>query len=142
MHTHAPSPLCPNQVRVYYMGGNGPHNGPRNTSLGLATLRTDGFGGLSGRGTAVTVPLTVTGGALTVTCDMLDGGMGGGEVRVGAVGVDGLGAADAVPVASNSTDARVRFAKGASFATLVGRTVALEIVVDNAMVYTVGFEQV
>ena len=27
------------------MGGNGPHNGPRNTSLGMMKLRMDGFAG-------------------------------------------------------------------------------------------------
>merc|ERR1711997_739459 len=37
-------------IRVYYMGGNGPHNGPRNSSLGLATLRHDGFVAVGGTG--------------------------------------------------------------------------------------------
>ena len=29
--------------RLYYMGGNGPHSGARNSSFGLATLRRDGY---------------------------------------------------------------------------------------------------
>ena len=29
-------------ARVYYMGGNGPHGGARNSSFALATLRPDG----------------------------------------------------------------------------------------------------
>ena len=31
--------------------GNGPHNGARNSSFALATLREDGFAGLKGTGT-------------------------------------------------------------------------------------------
>jgi hypothetical protein len=130
-------------VRVYYMGGNGPHNGPRNTSLGLATLRRDGFGGLAGSGTATTTKLRVpSGGAaaprLTVTADVL--GAAGGSVRVGAIGVSGLDAASAVPLTANSTDAVVSFASGKTFADLAGQDVALEIVADSAMVYTIGFD--
>ena len=31
------------EERLYYMGGNGPHSGARNSSFGLATLRRDGY---------------------------------------------------------------------------------------------------
>ena len=34
------------------MGGNGPHNGARNSSFALATLREDGFAGVAGSGKA------------------------------------------------------------------------------------------
>ena len=69
----------------YYMGGNGPHSGVRNTSLGLATLpsfdRFAGVGG-SGRATAAAARL-VTGSRLTVTADAL---AAGASISVGAVG--------------------------------------------------------
>merc|ERR1712100_652342 len=55
----AHKPLVVNDdVWFYYMGGNGPHNGARNSSLGLATLRIDGFAGL--RSGQETVTLTTT----------------------------------------------------------------------------------
>jgi len=59
--------------RVYYMGGNGPHSGERNSSFALATLRADGFAGVSGSGSATSMPLKVTGDSLTVTVDFLGG---------------------------------------------------------------------
>jgi hypothetical protein len=126
----------------YYMGGNGPHNGPRNTSLGLATLRPDGFGGIAGSGVAITVPVKVTGATLIVTADMLS--PGSGMVRVGVVagtpGGDGLDAQSATPLTANVTDQGVVYRGGKSFATLIGKEVALEIWATRAMVYTVGFE--
>ena len=53
-------------ARVYYMGGNGPHNGARNTSLALATLKSwEHFAGLSGTGNVTLTKLKVTGKFLT-----------------------------------------------------------------------------
>ena len=62
----------PTEERLYYMGGNGPHSGARNSSFGLATLRKDGFAGLSawtGHGSVTLLPLVVTGASLVVTAD-------------------------------------------------------------------------
>ena len=124
-------------VRVYYMGGDGPHNGPRNTSLGLALLRRDGFAGLSGNGRAVSSLLTVPMGAsLIVSADMFGPHA---SVRVGALGNAGLDASAAEPLTSNSTDAQVRFGSGQAFSALGGKTVKLELIVQDAIVYTVGF---
>ena len=50
------------------MGGNGPHNGPRDSALGLATLRMDGFAGLR----ATNETLTVTTKELRVSGDRND----------------------------------------------------------------------
>ena len=44
---------------MYYMGGNGPHDGARNSSLGLATLRPDGFASVRGHGSFTTPSLIV-----------------------------------------------------------------------------------
>ena len=125
-------------IRVYYAGGNGPHNGPRNTSMGVALLRPDGFGGLMGTGSVVTTEIRVTHAELVISADILGKG---GSVTVGAVGVPGLTLADARSVTANVTDSKVVFAGGATFESLVGRTVQLELVMSHAMVYTVGFSE-
>ena len=52
------------------MGGNGPHNGARNSSFGLATLGLDRFAGLAGTGTLVTRAVIVTGKTLMLTADV------------------------------------------------------------------------
>ena len=72
-------------IRIFYMGGDGPHdNGGvdksgagRNTSFGLATLRPQGFAGISGSGKMTTRPLKASGTAVTITADILaPGGYG------------------------------------------------------------------
>jgi hypothetical protein len=116
----------------------GPHNGPRNTSLGLALLPPDRFGGVAGSGTITTTAVLVTGvGVLTVTADILHTG---GSVRLGAVGESGLSVFDAVPITTNVTDAAVLFAGGKTFEGLIGKDVRLVLVAEKAMVYTVGFK--
>ena len=79
----------------------------------------------------------MSGDRLVVSADML--GAQGSSVRVGALGVAGLNAAAAVPITANCSDASVTFSSGRTFAELKGQDVALEIVVEGAMVYTVGF---
>ena len=58
-------------TRLYYMGGNGPHSGARNSSFGLATLPPDRFAGLaaSTAAHAVSKPVLVTGKTLMLTLD-------------------------------------------------------------------------
>lgn len=123
------------EVRVYYMGGNGPHSGDRNSSFGLATMGIDRFAGLRGTGNASLAAVLCDGDSLTVTADVL----AGGSVRVGVRGVEGLSPEDSVAVTTNVTDARVVFHTGVSLKPLVGQSVTVEVVLTNAIVYTVGF---
>lgn len=127
-------------VRVYYMGGNGPHFGERNSSFGLATMRPDGFASMSGSGTVRTVALTCTGPTLVITVDVLEAG---GSVHVGLVGSSskGLKPSDAVAVTQSTTDHAVAFQAGKTLAALVGQDVVLELVLDRAAVFTVGFKK-
>ncbi len=128
-------------VRVYYMGGNGPHSGARNTSFGLATLRTDGFAGLAGSGTLSTLEVLCTGKTLVVTADL--GQIEGAMLRLGAANVSGLMPIDnSFPLSTPGaavTDAEVKFNDGKDFSDLVGKKVALQLEMSHATVYTVGF---
>jgi hypothetical protein len=125
-------------VRLYYMGGNGPHNGERNSSLGLALLRADGFASVAAptRGAAVLENVTVSAPRLTATVDVL---AAGGSVRIGARGVPGLGLADSVPLTASATDAEVAFAAGKTFAALVGQVVDFEVELAAGAIFTLGF---
>lgn len=131
------------EVRVYYMGGNGPHNGARNSSLGLATLGLDRYAGLSNTGTSDAATFTTkavkcTGATLLLSADV---GSAGGQIKVGAVGAAGLGLDDAVAATANVTRSAVTFAGGKDFTSLVGKTVTLQIELSaGATVYAVGFE--
>ena len=120
--------------RIYYMGGNGPHNGDRNSSFGLATLGKDRFAGLAGTGSFSTRNVTVRGDSLVVTADVEEGG----SVSVGLL-AQGLKPADAVAFKGSVTDAAVVFESGASLAPLQGQEVAVLVELDRATIYTIGF---
>ena len=129
------------------MGGDGPHGGARKSSLGLATLRPDGWAYVSGHGTFTTPSLAVTAELLTATVDF--GAGGGGALRIGVL-PDGateppaeLSLNNSVPLCSNATDAAMRWLghdRGPDLAALLGKSVKLEVSLeDGAMLYAVGF---
>ena len=139
-------------VSVLRRGGNGPHNGPRNSSLGMSNLRMDGtpphpsalaqilvcralrasvgagFAGLSGSGTITTRPLLCTGPVLRVTADFPHGA---GSIVVSVLGQE------SAPITRNSTDAAVVFKGGKALPQ--GKNVTLSIKMESALLYTVGF---
>ena len=139
-------------VPVLRRGGNGPHNGPRNSSLGMSNLRMDGtpphpsalaqllvcralraavgagFAGLSGSGTITTRPLLCTGSVLRVTADFPQGA---GSIVVSVLGQE------SAPITRNSTDAAVAFKGGKALPQ--GKNVTLSIKMESALLYTVGF---
>jgi len=150
------------EIRVFYMGGDGPHYSPaypsalhRNSSFGLATLRPDGFVAVRARagqmphqpaggrtaafsphsksGTGKTTALVVTGGQLVVTADTaLAGGAGA------AVTITAGGRACGTVSGRNVTD----FALAGCGGMAVGTQVTLEIVLSgDALLYTVGFDK-
>jgi len=123
-------------VRIYYMGGNGPHSGARNSSFALATMRPDGFVAITGSGTIVTIKMRCTASRLIFSADILDDG---GSVRVGVVGVEGLSTDDAVPLTQNATNEAVTFRSGKTLEALVGGEISLEFVLERASVFTFGF---
>jgi hypothetical protein len=161
----SPPVRTPQGERLYYMGSNGKHSGskpPRNASLGLALLRTDGFAGLSGTGTIVTVPVNVTAESVTITADMLGGK---GSVRLGAKRVSKFGAGgnmnknseepravsrpagyfkglspeDCENVTTNVTSGKISFKGGGTLRSLVGQEVVIVVELLDAVIYTIDF---
>ena len=53
--------------------------------------------------------------------------------------VKGLKPADAVPFKGNVTDTAVVFKSGKSLAALQGKEVAVQVELDRATIYTIGF---
>ena len=129
--------------RIYYMGGNGPHSGARNSSLGMATLRQDGYAGLAGRGRVTLQPVLCTAELLTVTYDAPPGG---GSLRIGLANESaavGLSLSHSIPLTGSATDASMHFEGGCggpSFYPFVGKIVTLAVVIEGGgTLYTVGF---
>eukprot|EP01052_Picozoa_sp_SAG31_P053396 SAG31_NODE_13669_length_854_cov_1.112583_1_plen_163_part_00 len=128
---HMPLKMPDGSSRIYYMGGNGPHSGARNSSFALATLPPDRFAGLKGTGrVAETKMVTVTGSKLLITADVESGG----SVTVGVVG---HGAASQ-PITTSVTDGPVH---GLELGKLVGKEVQLTLLLKDATVYTIGFSK-
>ena len=130
-------------IRMYYMGSNGPHSGPRNTSFGLAMLRPQGFVAVGGSRPADAGSFTAskeiecTGRTLVITADVSSKEA---SLRVGVRGVEGLSASDAKPVTGDATSARVEFEAGRDFSRLVGSKVTLEFeFAGDISLYTVGW---
>ena len=155
---HSPLRMPDGSSRVYYMGGNGPHSGARNSSFALATLRPDRFAGLasaastgsesssggtmaaatssSGRSKAI----KVSGKTMTITLDVHTPGSGAVTVTVSVMGF-GSGNGEALvssPIKMTGTDTAVVF-PGSGLVPLVGKEVQLTLAVVGATVYTVGF---
>ena len=110
-------------------GGNGPHNGARNSSFALATLRADGYAGVRGTGDASSTLLNVTGSKLTITADIL---AHGGSVKIAIAG-----AADQPSVAVTANVTKHVVLSGLK----VGSRIAVKMTLTDAMVYTLGFTE-
>eukprot|EP00038_Savillea_parva_P016737 m.17866 g.17866 ORF g.17866 m.17866 type:complete len:521 (-) comp3542_c0_seq1:152-1714(-) len=131
---HVPIRLPDGTVRLYYMGGNGPHSGARNSSFALATLRPDGFASFGGKqGTVQTVAITVTGGTMILSADVAVGG----SVTVTAMDTH---VPTSAPITSNVTDGTVTF-PGGGLGSLVGSSIVFKLTMIDAEVYTLGFIQ-
>ncbi|KAJ1621721.1 hypothetical protein T492DRAFT_1067697 [Pavlovales sp. CCMP2436] len=132
-------------VRIYIAGGNGPHFGSRNTSIGLAMIRADRYVSLTESrgqaGGAVIGPLLCTGPLLLITADVGPTG----SLAVGLLGAafsarGGVSMGAAIPlVGANVTRAPLRFVGGGDFSAHVGKRVVLEARISSASLYTVGF---
>ena len=132
------------QVRLYYMGGDGPHFGNRNTFLRLATLRMDGFVGKAPadkhRSATIVSKLLECGcEAPTLTADVLPGGSV--RVAVRAVGqidpLSGYALMDSIPIVQSAT--RVRAQWGQPARTSLPERCVLVFELRNATLFTFGW---
>jgi len=145
-----------NKVWIYYSGWNAPYtneaeerqqkgwieNGQRKqTAIGLAVLRLDGFASLhaSSSGTVTTRRLELPDGSLAVNADVR------GELRVeildesGRV-ISGYGAADCEPIRSDRVHHQVQWHANAGLGPLRGKVVRLRFVLRDADLYSFCFE--
>lgn len=121
--------------RIYYMGGNGPHSGLRNTSFAVATLHGDRFAGLGsvGASSVTTKEIEVTGGTFIATVDVNTSS--GGEVAFSVSGEQGQRLPSGT-LAKDCTDCAVA---GMDLSSYVGKKVKFTIAVKHAVVFTIGF---
>ena len=97
------------EIRLYYGGSDYKHNGWRNGSLCLATLRPDGFAGYEpedkGKPAVVTTTaMAWSGGDIRISADVAKGG----SIKVSVVDKDGNVIAEAQPISKTVTDKRLK----------------------------------
>lgn len=145
-------------IREYYFGGDGPHYGTRNSSLGLIQFRPAGLAGVGAPAhwhspvSGETQPLAILGATLLVTADT-DTMYGGGEnpqgsstlTNVGklAISVQVIGEVDPIPCGTltgkNVTNAALL---GCDLTAHIGKQAIFNIAIDGcALLYMFGFEK-
>lgn len=152
---HVPLRMPDGTSRLYYMGGNGPHSGARNSSFALATMDPDRFAGvvsssggssssssrggdrLSEDGVVSGRAVNVTGPRMTITLDVAPEG---GSISLGIVGGP-ANLARSLPITAGGTDVTVAFPGGATLDAVVGESFLIKVWLDGeaTTLYTVGF---
>ncbi len=127
------------RLQLYYGGSDGPHTDWRSAYLGLATLRPDGFAGLTPANkaqtaTLVTQPVTCSGHRLRVSADA-----GGGMIRAAVKEVDGRSLADSLPVDADVTDHPLQWRDGSDLSAPAGREIQLIFELRDATLYSFSF---
>ena len=127
------------RLQLYYGGSNGPHTDWRAGFLGLATLRPDGFAGVTPANktqtaTLVTQPVNCSGRQLCLSTDAA-----GGVVRAAVADVEAKSLAECIPIQTDGTDAPVRWHDGQDLAALVGQEIQLIFELRVATLYSFSF---
>eukprot|EP01084_Bolivina_argentea_P075573 136989_1 len=129
-------------IRLYYFGGNGPHDGARNSSFAMARIRMDGFAGVTNKNKnenafIESYTLVVSGEYLFVNIDVI--GNMNGFARVGLKNVEKFNVSDCRVINKNVTNSIVSWENGNSLNSLIGKSVNVQFELNNAVLYTFGF---
>ena len=116
-----------------------PHTDWRAGFLGLATLRPDGFAGVTPANktqtaTLVTQPVNCTGRQLCLSADV-----DGGAVRAAVADVDAMSLAECTPIQTDATDGPVHWRDGQDLTALVGSEIQLIFELCDATLYSFSF---
>ncbi len=120
------------KIWIYYGGSDYLHFGWRNGSLGLATLRPDGFAGYvqkdrSREGIVTTQPINLTGEVLKLTADVENGG----SIHITILNSDGKEIATAKSITKTITDEILQLNN-----KIEEENISLKIVFNKAKVYS------
>lgn len=121
-------------LELFYGGSNGPHTNWRDTGLGLARLRSDGFAGMQptmrGRSARLmTTPMLCSGRDLTISADAA-----GGSIRVSVLDAHQQRVRQSHAIHTNVTDQAVAW-EGDDLAGLIGEEVQLLFEFEDSTLY-------
>ena len=130
------------EIRFYYVGATGRHwasyhgDPPKESSIGLATLRRDGFVSVEGTGTLTTRALLFLGDTLEVNADAE-----GGSIRVEALDadgnvIDGFATDACTPLASDDVHHVLQWNGSDDCHLIQGRPIRLRFHLENARLFS------
>ena len=130
------------KIRIYYSGLDVPHEISDHSSVGLVTLRRDGFFSLdadSSDGRMTTKPLTFSGQRLVINAEV-DGGILTVEIldAEGKV-IPGYSQADCQEVLGDNLEQEVRWSGTSDIRSLQGRSVRLRFCLKKAKLFAFQF---
>ncbi len=129
------------KLYFYVMGWAGVKGTPRPGigSVGLATLRRDGFASLDGtaaRGQVTTRKVTFSGRRLFVNADAAHGEVRAEVLDDSGRAISGFSMKDCLPMTEDSTRSQIRWKGGRDLTALAGKPVRLRFHVRNASLYS------
>ena len=144
IYPHHPPLVVGDEIRFYYTGITGRHwhtyhKDTRDSGIGLATLRLDGFVSVNAgeeKGTLTTKPLVFFGDTLVVNANAA-----GGSLTVEALDpegkvIDGFGTADCTPITADSVRHVVTWKRDPDCHLLQARPIKLRFHLKNAKLYS------
>lgn len=117
-------------------GSKGMYTG---ASIGMATLRRDGFASMETngkKGTLLTRPVVFSGKYLFVNVDNPNGELKVEVLDEAGKKIKGFSAADCVPVSANSTIHKMSWKTNADLSSLAGKTVRFRFHLTNGKIYS------
>eukprot|EP01084_Bolivina_argentea_P177181 306449_1 len=132
-----------NRIRLYYFGGNGPHNGPRNSSFALATIRLDGFAGITNDNNKSkiamieTYELLINGKYFIVNIDIKS--QYNSYAKIGLKNINGFQLNDSDTINGNVTDYVVSWNGKQEITNLIGKNVIIQFELYQSILYTFNF---
>ncbi len=130
-----------NEIRVYYAGCNGPHSGVRETGLGLARFRLDGFAAWQAEKKAILTTETIecTGSRLTVNVDCPRGYLRVATLTPDNRPVSGFELENACEIKTDSLAAEAAWIAGKNLSQLTGKKIKLQFYLTAGRIYSFSF---
>ena len=144
IYPHHPPLVVGDEIRFYYTGITGRHwhtyhKDTRDSGIGLATLRLDGFVSVNAgeeKGTLTTKPLVFFGDTLVVNANAAGGSLTVEALDAEGKVIEGFGTADCTPITADSVRHVVTWKRDPDCHLLQARPIKLRFHLKNAKLYS------
>ena len=143
VYPHHPPLVVGDEIRFYYTGITGRHwhtyhKDPRDSGIGLATLRLDGFVSINAgneAGIMTTKPLVFFGDTLEINANATGGSLAVEALDTDGKVIEGFGVADCTPISTDSVRHVLKWKDNSDCHLLQARPIKLRFHLKNAKLY-------